>query len=195
MKQTDESQKILLKSQHIYWGLYYLILFSRILVPIWFILVFFLERRNYESTVFWGTFTLLIFILLTLAIAARPYRTTGTLVISDSRIFYEGELVELHNCDKVNLHLSNPINHSFFSTYFAFYQHGFGSYIQASSNNKNLLRVNFLLRTKNEANELKRILAISEQANKFNLQIDEFKQPTFPNWNSFKKLKKVYNNM
>lgn len=185
MKQKSESQKVLLKALHIYWKLYYIILLSRTFILMWFILVSYFELRNYESTGLWGTLVILLLITLTLALIARPYRTTGNLVISDERIFSEGQLVELRDCDKIQLCLSKPMDHSFFARFFAFYQHGFGSYIIAKANKQTQIQVNFLIEKKREIDELTTKLKKIELANNLELEITKFKQPNFPNWNSF----------
>ena len=192
MKQKSESQKVLFKAIHIYWNLYYVILFSRTFVPIWFILVSYFELKNYESTALWGTLMMSLLIALTLAFIARPYRIIGNLVVSDSRIYFEGEMVEFEQSDEIAVCLSKPLNGSFVSGFFSFYQHGFGSWIEARMNKQTLIKVNFLIQEKWQIEELTTKLKTIECTKNLKLEITEFKQPNFPNWNSFLNKKKVY---
>ena len=188
MKQSDKPEKILLKAIHVYWRLYYLILLSRILLPTPFLIIFFFESRGYESKIFWGVLVFFFLAQLILAIIARPYYVIGKLVISESRVYFDGELAEFDNCDKIEICVSKPTNNPFLHV-FSFYQFGFGSWIKIPSNKRTQHKVSFSLETKQEFNELKSFLDRIEQTNNLNLEIVEFKQPAFPNWNSFEKKK------
>jgi hypothetical protein len=186
MKHQKEPEKILLRAIHIYWKVYYFILLTRLLIPILFITIWHFESQEYESTALWGTMTFLLLGCFILGISARPYRTIGNIVLSDRRIYFEGELAEFDNCDEIRLTLGKPLINSFLAKYFSFFQHGFGNSINVLINNQTLLEVNFFVRKRQEMDELVSKLKEIERTNKLKLEITKFEQPSFPNWNSFK---------